>query len=481
MIKTYLKAGYPVLAIRTAEPLRFSVAAAGEANGRKVFQWDCARGYQAIGATRWNEAEPIEIPNIAAQEGNSLWLLKNIHFWLREPALIQTILNNIPTYKSKGITLALIAPDFDLPPELAREIVILDFPLPDRKALGEILDALTGGQGINLELGDREKVLDSIQGLTWTEAEDALAFGLVQDKALVPQTLSAIKAQMVEKSASLQFSRFKETFANLGGLENLKAWSLGRFKGRRPGLPFRGVLILGVPGTGKSHFSKALGNEVSWPVLSLDMGRVFGSLVGQSEQKMRECLKVVDAMAPCILFIDEIEKALAGAGSGTSTDGGTTQRVGANFLTWLQDHTSEVFVIATCNDIKALSAASDGAFVRSGRWDATFFVDNPSLPERKAILEIYLKEFMGKSLADFPQLPDLAGYSGAEIRQVAIECAYNGGDLDLATKFVIPLSRSNKERIDNLRAWAADRTIPASIPPEGPEVSIFDFARKVTI
>ncbi|MFP3867691.1 MAG: AAA family ATPase [Desulfobacteraceae bacterium] len=270
---------------------------------------------------------------------------------------------------------------------------------------------------------------------------------------------------MVEKSAALQFSQFTETFATLGGLENLKEWTLNRFKNRREGLPFRGILLLGVPGTGKSHFAKALGNEVGWPVLSLDMGKVFGSLVGESEAKIREALKVADAMAPCVLFIDEIEKGLAGVGSGQSTDGGTTQRVGGTFLNWLNDHASQVFVIATCNNYENLPPE----YTRMGRWDSIWFVDNPGPGEQLNILDIYLKQFMGKTLGELNQRMDgikawsaLEGYSGAEIRQVAIEAAYNGGDLAAAAKFVIPLSRSQKGRMDALREWAKARTIPAN-------------------
>jgi hypothetical protein len=292
----------------------------------------------------------------------------------------------------------------------------------------------------------------------------ALALALVRQKQFDPHTICTLKAQMVEKSAALQFSQFTETFATLGGLENLKDWTLNRFKNRKPGLPFRGILLLGVPGTGKSHFAKALGNEVGWPVLSLDMGRVFGSLVGESEAKMREALKVVDAMAPCVLFIDEIEKGLAGVG-GSSTDGGTTQRVGGTFLTWLNDHTSQVFVIATCNDYSKIPPE----YTRMGRWDSIWFVDNPGPREQLDILDIYLKQFLGKTIGTLMadsdgrvKIPDLDGYSGAEIRQVAIEAAYNSGDLEAAARFVIPISKSQKQQMDALREWARTRTIPAS-------------------
>jgi len=231
-----------------------------------------------------------------------VWFLRNYHFWMNEPPVIQALQNNLPVYKTKGITLVIVSPDGKLPLELEREVVVLDFPLPSREELKVILAGLVESTGI--EPDNEEAVLDAAQGLTWEEAENALALALVRQKQFDPQTICTLKAQMVEKSAALQFSQFTETFDTLGGLENLKEWTLNRFKNRRPGLPFRGILLLGVPGTGKSHFAKALGNEVGWPVLSLDMGRVFGSLVGESEAKIREALKVVDAMAPCVLFID---------------------------------------------------------------------------------------------------------------------------------------------------------------------------------
>jgi hypothetical protein len=460
MLREYLKAGFPALLVRTHEPDRFIDAMLKEANGRTPFQWDLVRGFRELGnGSNWQECDPYDLPNVAARgKDQTVWFLRNYHFHLNEPQVIQAIQNNLPVYKTKGITLVIVCPDAKLPLELEREMVVLDFPLPSREELETILADLVKDNGI--EPADPEMVLDAAQGLTWEEAENALALALVRTKAFDPQTIATLKAQMVEKSAALQFSQFTETFATLGGLENLKEWSLNRFKNRREGLPFRGILLLGVPGTGKSHFAKALGNEVGWPVLSLDMGRVFGSLVGESEAKIREALKVVDAMAPCVLFIDEVEKGLAGVG-GSSTDGGTTQRVGGTFLTWLNDHASQVFVIATCNDYSKLPPE----YTRMGRWDGIFFVDNPGQKEGYDILDIYLRQFMGKQLRDFAhcsKCPDLDGYSGAEIRQVAIEAAYNGGDLAAAAGFVIPISRSQKAQMDALREWARARTIPAS-------------------
>jgi hypothetical protein len=466
MITDYLKAGYPALLVRTHEPERFIGSALKEINGRCPFQWDVVRGFRELGnGAEWEEADPFDIPNVAARgKDKAVWFLRNYHFWLNEPPVIQALQNNLPVYKTKGITLVIVSAEAKLPLELEREVVVLDFPLPSREELKTILAGLVESTGIEPE--DEEAVLDAAQGLTWEEGENAMALALVRQKKFDPHTICTLKAQMVEKSAALQFSQFTETFATLGGLENLKDWTLNRFQNRRAGLPFRGILLLGVPGTGKSHFAKALGNEVGWPVLSLDMGRVFGSLVGESEAKMREALKVVDAMAPCVLFIDEIEKGLAGV-SGSSTDGGTTQRVGGTFLTWLNDHASQVFVIATCNSYEKLPPE----YTRMGRWDCLWFVDNPGPREQLDILDIYLKQFLGKTIGGLMaesdgrvKIPDLDGYSGAEIRQVAIEAAYNGGDLEAAVRFVIPISKSQKQQMDALREWARARTIPAGRP-----------------
>ena len=304
MITDYLKAGYPALLVRTHEPERFIASAVQQANGRTPYQWDVVRGYRQLGnGGGWQECDPYDLPNVMAKAmDKAVWFARNYHFWLNEPAVIQAIQNNLPVYKTKGITLVIVSPEAKVPVELEREVVVLDFPLPTREELKTILDGLVESTGITPQ--DEAAILDAAQGLTWEEAENAMALALVRQKQFDPHTICTLKAQMVEKSAALQFSQFTETFATLGGLDNLKEWTLNRFRNRRPGLPFRGILLLGCPGCGKSHFAKALGNEVGWPVLSLDMGRVFCSLVGESEARMREALKVVDAMAPVVLFID---------------------------------------------------------------------------------------------------------------------------------------------------------------------------------
>jgi hypothetical protein len=470
-LSTLIKAGYPLLAAKTQEPIRFTLEAAKIANGRRVIQLDAIRGWREIGAQSWEEADPFTVPGVAAQNPGSVWILNNFHFWLKEPEIIQGIQNMIPHYKAAGITLIFLGPGFEAPPELARDIRTITFDLPGRDDLGAIIDAMAESQGVDVDPETRGQVVDNLMGLTTEEAENALAWGLVTDKAFVPGTIGKVKASMIENSAGLKFSTFSETLDSLIGNDNLKGWALNRFARRRAGFtgaksapPFRGVLLLGKPGNGKSHFAKALGRSVGWPTLTLDIGRLLGGLVGQSEEQADRAFQIIDAVAPCVLFIDELEKALTGIQGGG--DGGTSMRVAAKFLQWLQDHESEVFTVATCNDIKALSAASDGAFTRAGRWDAIFFVDNPEPEQAAGILDLYLGEFTGRTLADYPDRADLKDYSGAEIRQIAVEAAYNGGHLAAAARFVIPQSKTNKDALDALTKWAAGRTIPAHIPEE---------------
>jgi hypothetical protein len=464
-LKTLVKAGYPLLAAKTQEPLRFAVEAARAGNGRRVVVWNALQGWKFIDSEGFEELDPFGLPEVAAKNPGTIWLLNNYHFWLKEPAVIQALQNFIPAYKAQGITLIIISPGFEAPPELARDIRNISFGLPGRDDLGAILDALGLAQGIMVDPEKREQVIDNLMGLTAEEAENALAWGLVTDKAFIPATIGKVKAQMIENSAGLTFSNFPETLETLVGNENLKNWTLNRFKRRRAGLPFRGVLLLGKPGNGKSHYAKALGRSVDWPTFVLDIGRLLGGLVGQSEENAERTFQVIDAVAPCVLFIDEIEKALSGIGG--QGDGGTSTRVAARFLQWLQDHESDVFTVATCNDIKALSAASDGAFTRAGRWDAIFFVDNPTEDQAAGILDLYLQQFTGKKFKEYGAAAlNLRDFSGAEIRQIAVETAYNGGDLAAAARFVIPQSKSNKAALDELTKWATGRTIPAHYPGE---------------
>ena len=326
-----------------------------------------------------------------------------------------------------------------------------------------MLDALALGQGLTVDTETRGQLIDNLQGLTLGEAENALAWALVSDKSLKPATVGAVKGQMVSQTAGLSFSNYQGDFNNVIGNDNLKTFLINRIKNHREGLPIKGVMLLGTPGNGKSEISKALGNQIGWPCVNFDFARIFGGLVGQSEEQLDRALGVLRAIAPCVCFVDEIDKALAGAGGGTGTNE-TTVRAAGKFLQFLQDHDEMIFFMATCNNMDSLAEFSDGAFIRAGRWDAIFFMDNPDTEQGLKILDFYLVKFTGKGLADYPENPNIKDYSGAEIRQIAIETAYNGGNLLAAARFVKPLARINKENLEVMRKKWVPRTEPAHIP-----------------
>jgi SpoVK/Ycf46/Vps4 family AAA+-type ATPase len=387
----------------------------------------------------------------------AVWFLMNYHWDIESPTVIQEILNLLPALKTNKIMICVVSPVLKLPVELSRIFTVLDFSLPTKEDLKVILDRTA--QGNNLEVKDEKAILESASGLTWEETENALSLSIVKCRDFDPKYIMDQKAQMIKKSAALKMTNFKETFKDIGGLDNLKNWLLNRFYNKQEDLPWRGVLLLGVPGTGKSSLAKALANEVKRACVEMSMSSMFGSLVGESEATMRQALEVMDAMEPLVAFVDEIEKGLAGVGSSHEGDSGTTKRVGGEFLKWMQDHESDVFVIATCNDLSNLPTE----YTRAGRWDAIFFIDLPQPAERKQILDMYVQKFLKRELLKDEKVPNLDGYTGAEIRQLVIEAAYCGGDLMEAEKFVIPLSKSAPDRIKNLRADAAGYVAASSI------------------
>ena len=244
-----------------------------------------------------------------------------------------------------------------LPAELDKLFVCVDHELPDHAQLEKIARGVATQDGELPEGDELGRMIDAAKGLTRNEAENAFSLSLVRHRTLEPATLWEIKSQQLKKSGLVSLHRGSERFDQLGGLENLKAFCLRAMRrqgepqaGRRP----RGVLLLSPPGCGKSQFAKALGNETGRPTVILDIGNLLGSLVGQSESNVRQALKLADAMAPCVLFCDEIEKGLAGASSSGQTDSGVTARVFGSLLTWLNDHESDVFFVGTCNDISKL-------------------------------------------------------------------------------------------------------------------------------
>jgi SpoVK/Ycf46/Vps4 family AAA+-type ATPase len=358
---------------------------------------------------------------------------------------------------------------------------VVEYPLPDEKdILGQVegvISSVKGRPGVNVDLSHDEKelIVRSAQGLTADEIESALARSLVETKSLNVEQIIEEKKQIVRKSGMLQFYPADNNLDDIGGHDLLKEWLKRRSKSftdaaREFGIPYpKGVLLLGVQGCGKSLVAKAVSAAYSLPMLKMDVGRVFGSLVGQSEDNMRRAIRIAESLAPCILWIDELEKGFAGMGSSGVSDSGTTARVFATFLTWMQEKTKPVFLVATANDVSALPPE----LLRKGRFDEIFFIDLPDLDERKEIFRIHLakrkrdpKKF---KIAELAKLTD--GFSGAEIEQVvvgALNKAFDEGrelsfsDLSEESKTQVPLSRMMAEDIAALREWARLRARPSA-------------------
>ena len=270
-----------------------------------------------------------------------------------------------------------------------------------------------------------------------------------------PDVIWSLKSQTLRNSGLLGLHRSNERFDQIGGLDNLKAFSLRALRRRNAGTECRprGVLLLSPPGCGKSAFAKSLGNETGRPTLTLDFGAMMGSLVGQSESNIRQALRIADAMSPCILFCDELEKGLSGVGN-SNGDSGVSSRVFGSFLTWLNDRSSEVFVVATCNDISRLPPE----LIRAERFDGVFFVDLPDKAQREAIWDIHVRAF---GLDPEQSRPDNDGWTGAEIRSCCRLAALLDVPLTQAAANAVPVSVTAGDAVERLRKWASGRCLSA--------------------
>ena len=321
---------------------------------------------------------------------------------------------------------------------------VVDHELPGHKQLEDIARGIATQDG-ELPVGDElARVIEAAAGLTASEAENAYSLALVRHGTLEPETLWELKSQQLKKSGLVSLHRGTESFDQLGGLDNLKAFCLRAMRRQGEGQPNnrpRGVLLLSPPGCGKSQFAKALGNETGRPTVVLDVGALLGSLVGQSESNVRAALKLADAMAPCVLYADEIEKSLAGASSSGQTDSGVTARVFGSLLTWLNDHESDVFFVGTCNDASKLPPE----FARAERFDGVFFVDLPGRDQKDAIWGIYTN-FYG--LDTKQGRPDDANWTGAEIKSCCRLASLLDVPLVQAAQNVVPVavSAANKDQ-----------------------------------
>ena len=397
---------------------------------------------------------------MASDDHSALLVLTNFHRFLNSAEIVQALAHQISRGKQNRTFVVILAPLVQIPIELEKLFVVVEHELPSREQLEEIARSIAVEEGELPEAEGLTAVLDSAAGLTRYEAEGAFSLSLVRQRRIEPSVIWELKSQMLKKSGLLTLHRGGEAFADLGGLEALKAFCLRamRRQGQADSLKRpRGVALVSPPGCGKSQFAKALGNETGRPTLVLDIGSLMGSLVGQTESQTRQALRIADAMAPCVLFADEIDKGLSGVASSGQSDSGVTARLFGQFLSWLNDHTSDVFVIVTCNDVTKLPPE----FFRSERFDALFMLDLPEAKQRQAIWRIYLDLF---GLDSSQGLPKDVDWTGAEIRSCCRLAALLEVPLIEAAKNVVPVAITAGESVERLRNWAAGRCLAADRP-----------------
>lgn len=481
-----VRARYPLIYLVSWEEDRITlllsqVAAEGE---KRLQLWSTTEGMVDVhGKVIDGEVvDPFQALNyIIDYTRPALFVLKDFHAFMDDPVIIRR-LRDLKKYCVQGRkTCFILSPVLKVPDELEKLVTVVEVDLPNSTLVGSILDSiiapLKSNTKVNVTLSEseRELVIKSALGLTMDEAENVFAKSLVQSRKLDPDVIIKEKEQIIKKGEILEYFHPQEGLDAIGGLYYLKDWLKKRQKGfteraQEYGLPFpKGVMLIGIQGCGKSLTAKAIASLWKLPLLRLDVGKLFGSLVGESEHNIRKAIKLAESVSPAILWIDEIEKGFSGVSSSGSTDSGTTSRVFGSFITWLQEKEEPVFVIATANNVSLLPPE----ILRKGRFDEIFFVDLPSEVERQDIFRIHLEkrgrkvdDYLIDKLVEFSQ-----GFSGAEVEQAIISAmfeSFNLGrevtsdDIIQALEETVPLSRLMKDSINDLRTWAQSRARPAS-------------------
>lgn len=397
------------------------------------------------------------IQAMSSPDSTTLLVLQNFHKFLQSNEIIQALARQLVLGKQHRTFILILSPIVIIPVELEKMFVIIEHQLPTREQLTEIAASVATEPGEMPAEPDCQRVIDAAVGLTRYEAEGAFSLSLVRHGQLRADVLWEQKAQLLKKQGQLSLHRGIERFAELGGLDSLKAFclrALRRQAGANQSVRPRGVLLLSPPGCGKSQFAKSLGNETGRPTLTLDIGSLMGSLVGESERNLRQALRIVDAMAPCILFCDELEKGLSGIYS--NGDSGVSARLFGHLLTWLNDHTSDVFFVGTCNDISRLPPE----FARAERFDAVVFIDLPTKQQRDHIWELYLQHF---GISDKTR-PNDDQWTGAEIKACCRLAALLDVPLAAAAQNIVPVAVTAAESVSKLQTWASGRCLSADRP-----------------
>lgn len=494
-----MRARYPVIYVVSYEEARVEHALRSIVDGRRqVLVWSATEPFSVAdidsryepygripldGLGQALDALNFILKKLRETDMRAVFILRDFDAYLENPVIVRRLRDVIALLRGSYSTIVILSPSLTVPAHLDKEIVVVDYDLPALCDLREILQELARrvandeALAIDWEQPPYESLARAALGLTADEATNVFSKAMVCSGGLEAMDVEVVlseKKQILRKTGMLEFYEADATMAGIGGLTRLKAW-LGKRsrafsdRARAFGLPApRGVLLLGVPGCGKSLTARAIGASWQLPLLRFDVGAVFGKYVGESEANLRRALRAAEAVSPCVLWIDELEKAFSPT---RSDDGGTSLRILGGFLSWLQEKKAPVFVVGTANNIDMLPPE----LLRKGRLDEIFFVDLPQRHERADIFAIHLKR-RGRDASrfDIPALVEKSeGYSGAEIEQAIIAALYDAfeDDRDVTTadiahnlEAMVPLSRTMEEEVAQLRGWAASRARPASAP-----------------
>jgi len=482
-LEILIKSRQPIIWVVTWEEHRLDLALheIAKHNYLEFSTWTFASGLSKLaGSDKPIMLNPIEILEIIDQHNvGTMFVLRDYHSFLKDAQVVRK-LRDITESKSIYNPIIITSPVLNIPIELEKLVHVIDYTLPGVKDISMMVDeALDFIEDRDIDV---DSVVKACQGLTADEIENVFAKSTVVSGTLDPDIISNEKKQIIRKSGILDLYDEADDFNDIGGMDNLKHWIMQRSKAfteeaKSYGLQTpKGMLLLGIPGTGKSMICKAISNLWRMPLLRLDIGRMMAGIVGSSEENMRKAIRLAEACSPCILFIDEIEKGLSGMASSNFSDAGTTSRLVSTLLQWLSDKTSPVFVVATANSIEELSPE----LLRKGRFDEIFFLDLPNKLDREEITKIHLTK-RGRNIEDFYVnviASETVGFSGSEIEQVIMAAMFDvysktNGARDINTEDILnavgstkPLSVTMKEKVDKLRKWCLTRARLASTTVE---------------
>ena len=471
-----LKARYPILYINTFEEDRVEYIIRKHIKtslNRSIYSWDFVDGYvnnpNNKGFAKRNPLQALELIEKLAAETPALFLLRDFNRFLTDFSVSRKIRNISRILTIEPKTIIIIGSDLAIPKELQDLITVLEFQLPFENEISQELNLCINAFNIKIDSQLFENLVQACQGLSLERIRRVLSKIITTYNTIDNNSISIVlseKKQIISQTEILEYSSVIETIGSLGGLNNLKNWLKKRKKAfsieaSNYGLPMpRGLLLIGIQGTGKSLTAKAIANDWQLPLLKLDVGKLFGGIVGESESRLRQMIDVAETISPCILWIDEMDKAFANTSS--KGDSGTSNRVLATFISWLSEKTKPVFVISTANNIDLLPLE----IIRKGRFDEIFFLDLPKKDEREEIFKIHLKEFRPSNWTsfDYQILSELSdSFSGAEIRQSIVEGMYHAfdenrefttEDICLALKEFIPLADLDNSQMFILKSCA---------------------------